>query len=77
MVTDGSGKLPDRVPTQYDRRGHRGSHCHNGVPLQDSFSGVTTGPICVMFGTILDKLAFCPDCAVAVKKMDLTDGWPA
>ncbi len=76
MVTDGTGKKPDRVPTHYIDRGHVGDHCHNGLPLQDSYSGVSSGNICVMFGTITDQDAFCPDCAKAVKKMDLTAGWP-
>lgn len=76
MVSDGTGKKPDKVPTHYTARGHVGDHCHNGLALQDSFSAVSTGNICVMFGTITDQTEFCPDCSTAVKKMDLTDGWP-
>jgi len=76
MVTDGTGKKPDMIPTHYVDRGHVGPHCHNGLPLLDSYSGVSTGNICVMFGTITDQVAFCPDCAKAVKKMDLAAGWP-
>jgi len=76
MVTDGTGKKPDKVPTHYVDRGHVGNHCHNGLPLLDSYSGVSINNICVMFGTITDQVSFCPDCAKAVKKMDLAVGWP-
>ncbi|MGE3181758.1 MAG: hypothetical protein AB7N71_09015 [Phycisphaerae bacterium] len=74
MVVDGTGKNPDKVSTQYTARGHVGPHCHHDLPLQASFGGVG-GSKCVMFGSTNGKSAFCVNCAPAVKKQDLSDGW--
>ena len=77
MVTDGTGKKPDRVPEQYTGKGHVGSHCHNGLPVQASYSGVSSGPKCVMFGSRTNDRPneFCVNCAPSVRKTDLSAGW--
>lgn len=75
MVADGTGKLPDKVSTWYDGKGHVGPHCHEGVPLAaTAFSG-TAGTTCVMFGATNQKSAFCANCKPAVRKMDVSTGW--
>lgn len=76
MVADGSGKNPDRVATQYTDKGHKGSHCHYNLPVKTSYSGVS-GSSCVMFGATNGVSTFCPNCAPAVVKQDLSAGWTA
>lgn len=75
MVVDGTGKGPDKVATQYDGKGHVGSHCHHGLPVQASYA--TAKGDCVMFGATNPHVAFCENCSVAVRKQDLSDGWKA
>lgn len=78
MVVDGSGNQPDRVTTQYDKRGHVGSHCHNGCASGQedySTSDNVKASTCVMFGTVNGKVAFCGNCAPAMKKVDLSAGF--
>lgn len=74
MVVDGSGSGPDRVATQYDDSGHVGSHCHNGIAAQADYSD-EDGSTCVIFGATNDVSTFCANCAPAVKKQDLGDGF--
>lgn len=79
MVADGTGKKPDKVATFYDdTKGHRGPHCYNGnadnQARYDSASDLSNS-ICVMYGTLNGKSAFCDKCKVAVRKVDLCDGW--
>lgn len=76
MVSPGTGKLPDKPAKHYTGRGHRGDHCHQGIALATTFSS-TTGTTCVMFGATNGVSAFCSDCAPAVQKMDISDGWSA
>jgi len=72
MVTDGSGKLPDKVPTLYTGRGHIGNHCRAGLHLRSDYSSLSGG--CVMFGSANTKDHFCRHCVVALKKLDLSKG---
>ncbi|CAM2011233.1 hypothetical protein [Acanthopleuribacter pedis] len=74
MVVDGSGKQPDAVATQYDGKGHVGSHCYFPLGVLPSYGGVG-GSGCVMFGATNGVSAFCVNCDPAVKKMDISDGW--
>lgn len=74
MVADGTGTAPDRVATQYTYKGHVGSHCHHPLPVQDSYAR-STGQ-CVMFGSTNGHSAFCTNCAPAVRKADVSSGWP-
>ncbi len=76
MVSPGTGKLPDKPAKHYTGRGHRGDHCHQGIPLATTFSS-TTGTTCVMFGATNGVSTFCSDCSPAVVKMDVSDGWSA
>lgn len=76
MVCKGQGKEPDKPATQYDGKGHVGSHCHNGLPVQANYGGAN-GSSCVMFGSTNGVSAFCANCDPAVKKMDISDGWTA
>lgn len=75
MVCDEKPGEPDRVKTQYDHKGHKGSHCHNGLEVMDHYAGVEGG-VCVMFGEINGQSGFCDECTPAVQKMDLSAGWP-
>lgn len=73
MVPDGLGNL-DRLALQYDGNGHVGSHCHAGVPADFGLFHIGT---CVMFGEAVGpNQAFCDACANAVRKADLSTGWP-
>lgn len=76
MVCDGTGTAPDAPAYRYTERGHRGPHCHKGVPLLDSFSRVTSGAECVMFGANVEGRpdSFCEVCSPQVLKMDLSAG---
>ena len=74
MVADGSGTGPDSVATLYSGKGHRGNHCHEGLPVQADYSGAT-GASCVMFGATNPSTAFCANCAPAVLKQDLSAGF--
>lgn len=79
MVADGSGKLPDKTVSWYDdAKGHRGNHCFYGLSATqgryDSDADLS-GSKCVMYGVANDLSDFCVNCAPAVQKVDLSDGW--
>jgi hypothetical protein len=78
MVADGTGKLPDKVETQYTAKGHVGPHCFFDLGERDTYAGVA-GNKCVMFGAVGDgsPTDFCEKCTPAVRKMDLSSGWTA
>ena len=73
MVADGTCSAPDRVATHYTGKGHKGPHCHYGIPALDDYSD-SSGD-CVMFGAVSGHSDFCPECAPAVKKLDLSSGF--
>ncbi len=78
MVVDGTGTQPDRVATQYDQRGHRGSHCHNGAPAGEidyDTSANIAASNCVMFGGTNGHNSFCGNCGPAVNKVDIGSGF--
>lgn len=63
-------------------QGHVGNHCHNGIadkkaPLRYDSQADAATSTCVMYGQITDNSAFCPECATAAKKTDLSNGWKA
>mgnify|MGYP000896388958 CR=1 FL=1 len=76
MVPDGNGTNTDQTATQYINSGHRGSHCHNGVPTAANYGGAA-GSTCVMFGETNGLSAFCANCTPGACKNDLTTGWTA
>jgi len=71
LVPDGSGKGLDRTPNQFVGKGYNGSHCHAG--LQEMASYANQSGSCVMFGAS-EHLAYCPDCAMAARKVDMSAG---
>jgi hypothetical protein len=77
MVSNGAGKLPDKVETFYEAKGHVGPHCYFNLGEQTTYSGLTDNQ-CVMFGAVHSgsPTAFCVKCLPAVRKMDLSAGWP-
>ncbi|MDB5746959.1 MAG: hypothetical protein JWP72_1807 [Massilia sp.] len=79
MVADGSGKLPDRTVSLYDdAKGHRGNHCFHGLSATQSrydSSADASRSKCVMYGAANGFSDFCVNCASAVWKVDLSDGW--
>lgn len=75
MVADGSGTGPDKVATQYTGKGHVGSHCYNGCGGLASYSGQEASSTCVMFGGTNGKTAYCANCAPAMKKQDISNGF--
>ncbi len=79
MVADGTGKLPDAVATLYDSsKGHVGNHCYKGnADGQARYDSATDSDssTCVMYGATNGKSAFCDNCAPAVRKLDICDGW--
>lgn len=78
MVAAGTGIEPDKCANHYTAKGHVGDHCHSGclasTPAYNNSTELAKST-CVMFGTVNQRLAFCSDCAPAVKKVDLTSGW--
>jgi type VI secretion system secreted protein VgrG len=79
MAADGSRKLPDKTVSWYDdAKGHRGNHCFYGLSATqaryDSDADLS-GSKCVMYGATNDLSDFCVNCAPAVCKVDLSDGW--
>lgn len=78
MVSNGAAKLPDKVVTFYEAKGHIGPHCYYDLGDLPTYAGAT-GNQCVMFGAVGadSPTAFCPKCIPAVRKMDLSAGWPA
>lgn len=76
MVTDGKASLPDKTPYHYTNKGHTGPHCHNGLPDDmENYMGYGKYAKCVMFGSPTKETAFCPECAIAVRKLDLSGGY--
>jgi hypothetical protein len=79
MVANGTGKLPDAVATLYtSAKGHVGNHCYNGnADGQARYDSATdsANSTCVMYGATNGKSAFCDNCAPAVRKLDICDGW--
>ncbi|CUJ77732.1 type VI secretion system Vgr family protein [Achromobacter dolens] len=65
-----SSKL-DKGPFFYSKWGN---HCHQGLPA-NRFSDADTGA-CVMFGADCMSIRFCVHCAKAVRKVDMSGGWP-
>jgi hypothetical protein len=79
MAADGSRKLPDKTVSWYDdAKGHRGNHCFYGLSATqvryDSSADLSRSK-CVMYGATNDLSDFCVNCAPAVCKVDLSDGW--
>lgn len=79
MVANGKGKLPDKIVSLYDdEKGHRGNHCFYGLSATqaryDSDADLS-GSKCVMYGAANNLSDFCVNCAPAVLKLDLSDGW--
>jgi hypothetical protein len=78
MVATGSGKLPNKTSYHYDNnKGHVGNHCHYdiaaGQTRYDSSTDVANSK-CVMYGTTNGRSDFCPECAKALRKVDLASG---
>lgn len=70
----------DKAPHFYETsQGHVGNHCHAGIaakPVPQKYtSHDAAASICVMYGQTNDHSAFCPDCAKAARKVDLSSGW--
>lgn len=65
-----SSKL-DKGPFFYSKWGN---HCHQGLAA-NNFSDADTGA-CVMFGADCMSIRFCVHCAKAVRKVDMSGGWP-
>jgi type VI secretion system secreted protein VgrG len=79
MAPDGRRKLPDKTDSWYDdAKGHRGNHCFYGLSASqtryDSDADVNLSK-CVMYGATNGHSDFCVNCAPAVRKVDLSDGW--
>jgi hypothetical protein len=77
MVANGTGILPDKVSTHYDSsKGHVGDHCYQGIAdgqaRYDSAADATASR-CVMYGATNSRIAFCANCAPAVRKVDITN----
>ena len=62
--------------------GHVGNHCHNGCDLKDDIDkdnnkwngNAREKSRCVMFGAANGKESFCSECAMQVRKVDLSEG---
>ena len=62
--------------------GHVGNHCHNGCDLEDDIDkdnnkwngNAREKSTCVMFGSANGKESFCSECAMQVRKVDLSEG---
>jgi hypothetical protein len=77
MVANGTGILPDKTATFYDKAGHVGNHCHSGIPAgQTQYDSENDRKLstCVMYGATNGHADFCPNCVIAVKKLDLSKG---
>lgn len=81
MSPDGRRKLPDKTDSWYDdAKGHRGNHCFYGLSAsQDRYDSDADADLakCVMYGATNGVSDFCVNCAPAVQKVDLSDGWEA
>jgi hypothetical protein len=61
----------------FSSQGHIGSHCHAGIPagqLRYDSNADAEKAACVMYGSVIEKTAFCPECARALRKVDLNGG---
>lgn len=80
MTATGNGISPDKISTHYDNsKGHVGNHCYKGNPdNQERYDSTTdlNNSTCVMYGSTNGKIKFCSECQPAVRKVDLTGGWP-
>jgi hypothetical protein len=81
MVPDGDAvnnkPVPDKTPNFYTEKGHQGPHCSSGLnDTEKAMSDYTQiDPLrsdCIMYGEMNNRSAFCNDCAIALKKMDLS-----
>jgi hypothetical protein len=77
MVANSTGILPDKVSTHYDdAKGHVGDHCHQGIAAgqarYDSDADAAASR-CVMYGQTNGRIAFCANCAPAVRKVDISN----
>ncbi len=50
-----------------------GNHCHYGLPASQANS--SNEGACVMFGGDCQSIRFCPSCAEAARKVDMSNGW--
>jgi hypothetical protein len=77
LVPNGRKGL-DKTPKHYERHGHKGNHCATGLtPTQVALpSYKNVQGTCVLFGASRN-LAYCPDCAKAARKVDMSKGWDA
>jgi type VI secretion system secreted protein VgrG len=66
-----SSKL-DKGPYFYSQFGN---HCHFGLPASQADPSHTGS--CVMFGGDCVSIRFCASCAQAVRKTDMSNGWPS
>ncbi|MGB3436603.1 hypothetical protein, partial [Achromobacter sp.] len=66
-----SSKL-DKGPYFYSQFGN---HCHFGLPASQADPSNTGS--CVMFGGDCLSIRFCASCAQAVRKTDMSNGWPS
>ncbi|WP_447921876.1 type VI secretion system tip protein TssI/VgrG [Achromobacter aegrifaciens] len=66
-----SSKL-DKGPYFYSEFGN---HCHFGLPASQA-NPSNTGS-CVMFGGDCVSIRYCASCAKAVRKVDMSHGWPS
>jgi hypothetical protein len=70
----------DRVATWYNRRGHNGPHCSQGIAAPIPADMLGQPGTCVMFGEGVgpgQSNDFCADCSPAVKKVDVSRGFVA
>ncbi|MGE8656391.1 MAG: type VI secretion system Vgr family protein [Achromobacter sp.] len=66
-----SSKL-DKGPYFYSQAGN---HCHFGLPASQADPSHTGA--CVMFGGDCQSIRYCVHCAKAVRKVDMSRGWPS
>ncbi|MFY1910560.1 type VI secretion system Vgr family protein [Achromobacter xylosoxidans] len=66
-----SSKL-DKGPFFYSQFGN---HCHFGLPASQADPSHTGA--CVMFGGDCQSIRYCVHCAKAVRKVDMSNGWPS
>lgn len=66
-----SSKL-DKGPFFYSQMGN---HCHFGLPASQADPSHTGA--CVMFGGDCQSIRYCVHCAKAVRKVDMSNGWPS
>lgn len=62
----------DKGPFFYSQMGN---HCHFGLPASQADPSHTGA--CVMFGGDCQSIRYCVHCAKAVRKVDMSNGWPS